>query len=97
GRGGIQPRKRARADVEINPAGRQELRIVDLRAPHPQRDVEPMAPVDPRGDRLIETAMLRLRLPVRGERHLVEGYAGCAPEDRGGEEHRKQETEERKR
>src|SRR5262249_36212871 len=54
-------------EVEIEPPGGKQLRVIDLRPALPQRHLEPVLPVDPGGDRLIVAAVLGLGLPVRPE------------------------------
>ena len=70
-----------RREVEVEPAGGEQLRVVDLRSALPQRHVEPVPPVDPGGDRLVIAAMLGLGLPIRAKADLVfrRRAAGSAP------------------
>src|SRR5438034_1117336 len=49
-------------EVEIEPAGGEQLRVVDLGSALPQRHVEPVLPVNPSGDRLVVAAVLGLGL-----------------------------------
>ena len=63
----IERTKGVRREVEVEPAGGEQLRMIDLRPALPQRDLEPVPPVDAGGDRLIVAAVLGLGLPVGAE------------------------------
>ena len=73
-------------EVEVEPAGGEQLRVVDLRSALPQRHVEPVLLVDAGGDRLVVAAMLGLGLPIgaegdcfRGCRAARQGQTGREP------------------
>ena len=53
--------------VEVEPAGGEQLRVIDLRPALPQRDFEAVLTVNPRGDRLVVAAVLGLRFPIRAK------------------------------
>ncbi len=60
----------AHRDVEL--VRDEQLQRIDLRAAHADGDVEPVAPIDSFGDRLVEAAVHGLREPVRAEHEARE-------------------------
>jgi hypothetical protein len=76
------------AHHEVGLAGQKQLRGIDLRAAHLERDIEPGFLIEPGRLGLIEAAVLGLGEPAREKCHLVGG--GC----RGG---RQRQAEDRGR
>src|SRR5947207_9647988 len=70
----IERHERVGADVEVEDAGREKLRMIDLRPARPQLHIKAMALVDAGGDGLVEAAMLGLRLPIGAE---IDALGGC--------------------
>ncbi len=73
------------AHHHIGLAGEEELHAVDLRAAHPDGDVEPGLLIEPGRLGLVEAAMLRLREPAGEEGDLVGGAGRAGHEKRGNE------------
>jgi hypothetical protein len=73
----VEGAEEARAHVEVETAGGEELSAVDLRTALPDGDVEAVAAIDARGDRVIEAAVLALRAPVRPEDHAIRFLGAC--------------------
>ena len=59
--------------VEVEPAGGEQLRVVDLRSALPQRHFEAVLPVDPRGDGLVVAAVFGLGFPIRAKSDCFRG------------------------
>src|ERR1051326_6511653 len=63
----IERHERIRRDVEVEDAGREQLRMVHLRPARPQFHIEAVLLINAGRDRLVKTAMLGLGLPIRTE------------------------------
>ena len=75
----IQRDEGVRREVEVEPAGGEQLRVIDLRSALPQRHLEPVLPVNPGGDRLVVAAVLGLGLPIRAEADRFRGRRAATP------------------
>ena len=64
---GVQGEKAVADDVEIEPPGNQQLRMVDLRAALLDRYVQPMLCIETGCQRLIEPIVFRLRPADRNQ------------------------------
>ena len=84
----IERNKGVGGNVEIEPAGGEELRVVDLRPALAQFDIEAVASIDAGGDRLVISAMLGLRLPVGAEPDGLGLRCGASGPARQGARHR---------
>jgi hypothetical protein len=68
------------AHHEVGLASEQELRAVDLRTAHLERDIEPRLLVEPRCLGLIEAAVFRLGKPAGEKGDLVGGVCSIGAE-----------------
>jgi hypothetical protein len=73
------------AQVEVKPAGHQQLHVVDQRSAFLDRHVQAMLRIDAGRERLVIAAVFRLRLPVQTEDNLVRGARWGRAEQRNQE------------